>query len=357
MSGEGAVQDQNEIRRKLTQYGFSEKEAETYLAVVNHGSAKVSTIAEDSDVSASYLYDICERLQSRDFVIIDDHLNPTQVRARPPEEVFGTLQDDLSTIESAVQDRYDSGIEQQGTFEVIKSRATVVKRIEALIESSQSEVVLQIPVSVLSEIRSPLREALERDVLLLLTLSGEREQIYDVDVEGIGSVVRAGIESSPTIVAVDQQRGLFASEPVLKWEHNDEQATLVEQDQLASVLVGSYLGNFWGMAIELAISRPPKLPKSYQMIRPSVYTMTRKLWNGDEIHARMEARPSHTTEEFDTISGEVVDVRQNLIEPRNADFGLEHGFAVEIDGEVFWFGGSEAFREDFETRKVTLFEG
>ncbi|WP_225308134.1 TrmB family transcriptional regulator sugar-binding domain-containing protein [Haloarcula sp. CBA1131] len=52
--------------------------------------------------------------------------------------------------------------------------------------------------------------------------------------------------------------------------------------------------------------------------------------------------------------GEVVDVRQNLIEPHNSDFGVENSLVVDTGQDHIAVGGYGAFLEDYEVKHTTL---
>ena len=357
MSEKQETLDDQALRTKLAQYGFSDKEIETYLAVIEGGAERASRIAERADVSESYVYSIFDRLAENGFVVVEDHRNPTIVRPRPPAEAFESLYDDLSAIESTIEDRYEDSADQESNFELVNSRATVTKRLAALIDSAQEEVLLQLPVEALSAVRGPLERAIERDVIVLLILSGDDDQVLSADIADIATVVRSGVGWTPTLLAVDQNAGLVASNLLLQWEHGDEKGIAFEEDHITPVLVGAFLSTYWPMAEAVAVRQPPRLPKRYSRVRPAVYDATASLQAGRAVAARIEARPSLSDEEFELVTGAVVDVRQPVLEPRNADFGLESSLIVDTGDEVVSVGGMGCFREDYEATTVTLEEG
>ncbi|MDQ2071574.1 TrmB family transcriptional regulator [Haloarcula sp. NS06] len=342
------------LRDRLQQYGLSRTEAETYLAVVEKGPATARTVAETAGISKSYVYDICGSLAADGFVTVDDHRTPTIIRATPPSEAFGALKRELDTLETAVQTRYEDTSAENNTFEVVKSRPTIVKRLEQHIEAADCEVILQIPARRLPDIREPLRRAQERGILVLLTLSSYDRATMELDLEEIANAVRIGLDGAPSLLATDQQRGFVSPSTMLSWDHDETNAITFTQEAVAAVLVGSYLGNYWPIGEEVLVSQPPTLPARYDMFRPVVFTTTLALRAGESVVADLYARQTGSDDDFEVISGEVIDVRQNLVEPHNSDFGFENSLVVDIGDGRITVGGYGAFLEDYEVKHTTL---
>jgi sugar-specific transcriptional regulator TrmB len=351
------------LRQTLQRHGFSETEAETYLAVVERGSATASTIADAAGVSTSYVYDICDRLATDGFVSVDDHRTPTRIRAVDPGEAFGALRSELDTVESAVTARYEQRTDDDNSFEVVKSRSTIVKRLEQYIDAAEHEIVLQLPARLLPDIRGNLRRAHERDVLILLTLSAHEAETSLVppdgpssplDLDGVATVARHGIAGAPSLLSIDQQRGFVSPATMLSWDHDETRAIIFSQEAIASVLVGSYLGNYWPIGETIAVARPPDLPLTSRMFRHAVLAATLHQRAGRGLAAELYARPTGTDDPFETIVGEVVDVRQNLLDPPDSDFGFENSLVVDTGDRRLSVGGIDAFLEDYETKQTTL---
>jgi len=364
MSGEPS--DSDGVRAKLEQYGFSETAAETYLAVVAHGPATASTVAEAAGVSTSYVYDVCDELAADGFVEVADHRTPTKIRAVPPAEAFAALRADLDALESAVTARYEAENDDRDAFEVVKSGPTIVKRLRAHIEAADSEVVLQLPARRLPDVADTLQGARERGVLVLLTLNAggadpasASETLAELGcpLDGVANVVRAGLSGAPSLLAVDQGRGVVSPATMLSWDHDETRAIAFTQPDIAAVLVGSYLGNYWPIGEEVLVGRRPALPETYRMFRPAVFAATLHLRAGEPVSAECYLRPTGSDDDFETVRAEVVDVRQNIVAPPDSDFGFENSLVVESDGERFTVGGYGAFLEDYECKQVTLRTG
>ncbi|TKX56048.1 transcriptional regulator [Halorubrum sp. SP3] len=352
--------DTDEIRRLLERYGFSEAAADAYLAVVERGSATVSTVADAADISTSHVYDVCDELEAKGFVTVKSDRTPTALRAVPPDRAFDSLRSDLDALQSAVDDRYQRPGTADEELSVVKSRSTIIKRLRSYIRAADSEVVLQLPARRLPEIADPLRDARDRGVLVLLSLCGdaapdaETAPATGAPLEGVASTVRLAQPGMPSLLSVDQERGFVSPATMLGWDHDDTRAITFAQPDIAAILVGSYLGNYWPLGEELLVSRPPDLPRTFERFRPAVFTAALHRRSGRSVDAECYLRETGTEEPFETRRGEVVEVRQNLLAPSSSDFGFENSLRIDFGEETAEVGGYEAFLEEYETKRTTL---
>lgn len=352
--------DTETVRRLLRQYGFSEAAADAYLAVVDRGSATVSTVADAADISTSHVYDVCDELEADGFVTVKSGRTPTVVRAVAPDRAFDSLRADLGTLQSAINDRYQRPETDDEELTVVKSRSTIVRRLRSYIRAAESEVVLQLPVRQLPEVADALRAARGRGVLVLLSVCGDADPppvsvpTAGTSLEGVASVVRLARPGMPSLLAVDRRRGFISPATMLGWDHDDTRAITFSQPDVADILIGSYLGNYWPLGDEHLVSRPPGLPRTFDQFRPAVFAATLHRRAGSEVDAECYLRETGTDEPFETRRGEIVRVRQNLLAPGSSDFGFENSIRVDFGGETASVGGREAFLEEYEARQVTL---
>ena len=347
--------DDDALADSLSQFGLSEKEIDTYLAILRSGEAKASTIADEANVSKRYVYSISEELESRGFVEVNDHSVPTTIRARPPEAVLGGLSDTLDTLEPALESRYIATDRSVDEFEVIKSRSTVTKRIETVLAEAEAEVTLSIPRSLLPTVRPYLEETTSRGVLVLLLIGGDDGEPDDESAfAGIASAVRRWRERVPLMLTVDGTYGVVAPNAMLSGSNSDSRAISIAQQQVTPVLVGSFLGNYWPMAEEVYVDEPAPLPATYTGFRTAVFQVLLHRRAGARVEVTVEGTPTDDRREPTTITGEVVSVRQSLIRPATNTLPVENGFVVDTGEETLSIGGPGAFIEDFEAHSVTI---
>ncbi|WP_433632365.1 TrmB family transcriptional regulator [Halomicrococcus sp. NG-SE-24] len=345
--------DDASLEDQLQRFGFSDKEVDTYLTILELGEAKASTIADEAGVSKRYVYSIAETLSDRGFVEVNNHAVPTTIRANSPEDVVGALTDDLEEMRPALDSRFSRTDSRTERFEVVKSRVTVLKRISELLSRADTEVTLAIPYRLLDEVADELRAAVERDVLVLLLVTGvDPEEAVGLD--GLASVARAWDQPMPTMLTVNQTDGLVAPGELLSQSNSPTQAIVFAQEQLTPVIVGSFLGNYLPMAAEVYTAEPMALPATFRNFRQAVLQASLHLRSGTEIRARVTGHPLYDEDAAGELDGVVVDVRQSLIEPTTSSFPVENALVVETEAGTYSVGGEGAFVEDFQASEVEL---
>ena len=355
--------DDRTLTDHLRRFGLSEKEVDTYLTLLERGEAKASTVADAAGVSKRYVYSVSESLADRGLVEVRDHAVPTTIRANPPEEVIDRLRSDVEAIRPGLEERFSRVESETEQFEVVKSRATVIKRARSLVDDAESEIVLSVPAGRLSELRDSLADALDRGVFVLLVVSdvdttselGESRTVNGKDdasaLEGTASVVRTWSEAMPTLLTVDSSAGIVAPPELIRGGVSDRQAIVFAQEQIAPVIVGSFLGNYWPVATERHTAEPTELPASYENFRKAVFQATLHLRSGTGLVATVAGR--WTGDETDAkIAGPVVGVKQGTVKPTNNEFPVQHSFDIETDEGTVSVGGRGAFIEDVEADLV-----
>ena len=345
--------DDRTLNDLLRRFGLSDKEIDTYLSLLEHGEAKASTVADAAGVSKRYVYSVSESLADRGFVEVNDHVVPTTIRANPPEEVIDRLRSDVDAIRPGLEERFSRVERRAEQFEVIKSRVTVVKRIRSLLADAESEVTLSVTAKHLPEVREALAAAVDRGVLVLLVISDADDGLDDDGLGDVASVVRTWSEAMPTLLTVDSAAGVIAPPELLRRSETDRQAIRFSQEQLAPVIVGSFLGNYWPAAREVATADPAALPVEYANFRHTVLQVT--------LHRRAGATPRVTvggrwteSDEAAELVGEVVEAKQGMVEPTNNEFPVQHSLVVETDEGPVTVGGKGAFVEDVEAELVRI---
>lgn len=170
-----------DLRDQLKSFGFSDKEIDTYTTILTLGEAKASAIAEGADVSKRYVYNVLGEFEDRGLVEIHDHETPTTVRALDPSTVVDRLSDTLSTLEGNLDALYEPDPEVDRRYEVIKSTATVRKRISRLLREAENEVSLSVHASIVSDLAADLRSAVDRGVLTLVLVNDDGTDAVERD--------------------------------------------------------------------------------------------------------------------------------------------------------------------------------
>jgi len=343
--------DDATLRAHLRRFGLSEKEVDTYLTLLEHGEATASTIADVAGVSKRYVYSVSEALEDRGFVEVTDHVVPTTIRALPPDQVVDELVRDAEAMRPALESRHTRTEPSTDSFEVVKSRVTVLKRIRSFIDGADEELTLSVPLDVLDEVEDALRAARDRGVLIVLLVSGTDE--LPAALADLASVTRVWSETMPTMLTVDRRVGVIAPIEMISSAHSDTQAIVFAQQHLGPVVVASFFGNYWPVAREAAVADPVELPTSHENFWHSIFQATLWLRADAELRATIEGRTT-ADNEYVELDCRVVDVTQGLVEPTNNSFPVEHSLTVEAEGRTYTVGGYGAFLETIEADRVRL---
>jgi sugar-specific transcriptional regulator TrmB len=353
--------DDRTLNDHLRRFGLSDKEIDTYLSLLAHGEATASTVADAAGVSKRYVYSVSESLADRGFVTVNDHVVPTTIRANSPDEVINRLRSDVDAIRPGLEERFSRVEQRAEQFEVIKSRVTVIKRIRSLLDDAESEVTLSITAKHLPEIRESLAAAVDRGVLVLLVVSDAEDDLVDDaldsgSLDGVASVVRTWREAMPTLLTVDFAAGVVAPPELLRRSDTDRQAIRFSQEQLAPVIVGSFLGNYWPAASEVSTADPVALPAEYANFRHAVLQVTLHRRAGTTPRVTVGGRWKATDEPVELV-GRVVEAKQGMVEPTNNEFPVQHSLVVETADGPVTVGGTGAFVEDVEADLVRIEAG
>ncbi|WP_135305648.1 TrmB family transcriptional regulator sugar-binding domain-containing protein [Haloarcula amylovorans] len=361
------MSDDVRLRARLQQFGLSAKQAAVYLKLVERGRAKPATIASETDVSKSYVYQICETLEEEGLVRVNDEQSPTTILARSPNEALSERMDRLEETMTELEHRYDRPALDMESLESIRARETFFRRARDVIAAAESEIYLALPLEAVEELSKDLREAVDRGVMVLLTIGAEPHEVSEGDLEGVATAARYWIRGMTVYLSSDLGRGIIGPASVLRWSHGEGEAIVVSNLSIAATIESAYLGTIWPAAEELFLQRPPPLPRTYDSIRPAVYDATLHRRRGRTVQVEAIAHPARKQLELEAlgevppesqrrITGTITHTQQNLVEPSNTDFAMECGFRVETDEGTVSVGGLGASLEDYEAEKITLSE-
>lgn len=356
------------LAENLRRFGLSEKEVETYLTVLSHGAVTASSVAEATDISRSYVYDVCEDLASRGFVEIRDHVTPTKIVARPPDDVVGELKQDLDAMCPRLEAQRSSVQESIDRITVLGSRDTVLKHFREFIADAEFEVNVSLPAWMLAHLESELREATERGVLVLVLVHAPTGELPVDDLDGLGSVVRKRTYGMPVQLIVDYDEvGIVVPEGMVSRADTDLEALEIRDVDLFYPLIAAFKAQEWLLGEEISLGDPMPLPAtlenfSHVTVQTALHDLAGQLpdvtFEGREISFSVDQhnRFRRKSLPWETFTGTIVGTRQRLVEPRTNTNPIENALEVRLDGEdeLVTVGGHHARWEDYETRRVTL---
>lgn len=341
--------DDARLREELQVFGLSDTEIDTYLALLEHGEAATSTVAEATDVTRRAVYNIAERLEERGLVRVNDHASPTTIRALPPAEAIENLSDRLDSIQPSLEARFNETEPQAPEIQMVKSRETAIKRVRKAISAASEELLLAVPEHLYPALEADLRGALDRDVLVFLLIGevdGPPGEAAAFD--GVANAVRYWDESLPIVYTVDDSAAMIGDSEVVAGTHTDNEAVIVSQSDLSGSILGMYFSAYWPAATELYVDDPAPLPKHYDWFRHATLDAMLYEQAGTDLYADIE------TEDGPSISGSVIEIRQAFVDPTTNDFTLENSLVVDTEDGVVSVGGPGSFIEDYQAASVEL---
>lgn len=334
---------------RLRRFGLSDAEADAFVVALEEGTATVSEIAAETELSRRYVYSVAESLADRGFVSLNEFASPTTVEARPPAAIFATLTEDFEALRTGIEARYHEAAVPANQFQVISLRSRLLSWLRQRIECATNEIVFAAPPPLFGDVLDDLTDAVERDVLVAVLLTGESVDGEWTALEPATSVARVWPVDTSIYFASDARHALVAPAPMGWREATGEHAVAFnDQEKVAPVLVGSLQGNHWLMGEQRHVTDPAPLPATFDHFRRAVLHAMLHEQRERTLRVTTEVKPAHTDESGTTLSGRLVGVEQGLVEPMTAQFPLQSSLRIRTDGEVVTVGGPAAFIEAYE---------
>jgi len=348
--------DDTKLSERLKKLGLSEKEIDTYLTILEKGEATASEVSNATEVSKRYVYSISEALEDRGFVHVDDHVVPTEIRARDPSEVIDILTGNLTEIEPALSERHTQTEHEVEQFDVMKSRMTMLKHMGSFISEAENELTLSIAYDLLHEVIDELRGAVDRGVLVMLLVNDvPADKVDDGEFEGVATTARVWDQATPLTLTVDQKYGVVAPSEMVARPNTNRRAISFAEREMVPVITGSFFGNYWPMATQAHVADPRPLPAEFGCFRHAVLDATLHLRNDQPVTAEATVTPHRDSDDRGSVEGTIMGTRQCLVEPATNDFPIENSLIVKSGSRRFSVGGPGALIEDYEAKDtVTL---
>lgn len=344
------------LRDELCQFGFSDKEIDTYIALLRLGESKAADIASDADVSKRYIYDVMNRFEKRNFVSIKNHKKPTTIKPHKPADVVEQLDKRLTSLQSNLEAAYtENERQEEDGFEIIRSERTVRKRLSTIVQKSEKDLILSVPSGYIECIRSDLREAVNDGVFVLLLISNVSDRETLEDPKGIGNVVRIWDKPSPLLLLADDQHGLYRySDSANRITAGDNPAVICSNGYLNSMLYCTFFTSGWTVAEEAHIEPPLTLPQAYDSFIHSLFDAMMYYRRGKTVIADLSIRETGTNGPFENKSVEIVDIKQGIIKPESSTIPIQYSLVVNSNGNTFTVSDLGGFLEDYEANHVKL---
>ena len=346
------------FRQQIRQFGLTEKEADTYQTILKKGPTTVTEIANEVDVSKRYIYTVAKKLEDRHLVVVNDYFTPTTIEASPPDEVYEYLNEQVTDLYNSLEERYRGG-EISNDTKVLKSRSTVINKIDELIAGAEKQIALCLPAVVIPTLEETLRDAVDRGVFMLLLVFEDpnrttTDPLEDVALDGIAHAIRYRETNLPIHVSIDADSALVASRGVITQPDSSANALFLGQPYMQTIVFSSLNNSLWLNSEEIHVTSPHDLPHTYTNIRRAAVDAVLHQEMGRELFAEIEARRTDHPESVVNIHGEVTGVKQRHVDPTTDPRPRQCCLCIRTDGETVTVGNPNAFFEDYRGYKTTL---
>ena len=340
----------NDLRTTMERVGerfnLGEYEIEAYLTVLEHGQLTASEIADRTEIPQPRVYDTVRSLSDRGLVELRES-RPMKIIAVNPDDAYADVQTSLSEMVSELESRYTAPARDTEAVSLVKSRSTILRYLEEVIEEAEYELSLSLTPELLERFEDDLAAAHRRGVSveLLMTPAATAPDPEEFDYLRVCTTARArrGI-TTPVIAVADGEYSIYATQDALR-DDQDRYGVIFNRSALGFLVSGFFGTVLWTTAQETLATdgsdRP--FPRRYASIRRCVKHL---IESGGEFYATIQGRDVGTGESR-LVKGRVVDIAFEASEE-------VAGLTVETDEEAVDIGGQVAAFEDVEAHEIRI---
>ena len=333
------------LNEVISRFNLGEYEIDAYLAVLQHGELTASEIAERTDIPQPRVYDTVRSLGDVGLVELKES-RPMKVIAIDPRESFGDIQNSLDELVDALSARYTAPAREPEAVSLVKSRPTILRYLEDIIDAAEYELMLSLTPSLLERFETKLRRRREAGIAIeiLLSPAADAPAPDEFDYEAVASTVRGrrGI-TTPVVAVADGDYSMYATRESVRGAAA-RYGVIFNRSELG-FLVSAFLNTvLWTTAEEIATddSELP-FPRRYGTIRRCISDLAAL---DGEFYATIEGREVESGDSW-VVKGRVGEV----------SFGPNREVAtlvVETDDGQVDVGGQVAAYENIEAYEIRV---
>jgi len=334
------------MERVGERFNLGEYEIDAYLAVLEHGELTASEIATETDIPQPRVYDTVRSLSDRGLVELRES-RPMKIVAVDPDEAFGDIRSSLSEMVDELEARYTAPTRDTEAVSLVKSRSTILRYLEEVIESAEYELAVSLTPDLLRRFRDELERRVDDGVAveLLVTPASRAPSTAEFDYDAVATETRSrrGI-TTPVIAVADGEYSVYATQDALR-DDRDRYGVIFNRSALGFLVSGFFGTVLWSTAETVATDGEERpFPRTYASIRRAVKDIHEV---GGEFEASISGRDVETGNEI-RIEGPVVDYEFDASE-QVASFTVD-----DPDGGHVSVGGLVAAFEDVEGQEIEL---
>lgn len=350
--------DTEDLVDTLEEAELSPYEAKAYVALLERGQARATTIADASGVPLPRIYDVLERLESRGYAETFEQ-EALRARANTAMAVKETLRDRAQQFEQAageVEDRWQQPELTSNETSIVERYQTVRQRARKYIENAEFQVQLCLSVSEYERLRPVLAEVYERGVSIRIVVHGkpDEERPDPESFEGVCVEARYRQIPSPFVVVVDREISCFAHNPATY----DPYGVLVNDRTHTYIIHWYFLTCLWENWEPIYTGQSEGLPLDYLEIRQLVRDLEPLLACEATVQIRIEGNDLETGEQR-TLTGTVEETKWVGEAERDESTPHQSGqvsLLLDTDDGRVTVGGWAATLEEIEATRITVLD-
>ncbi|WP_114578945.1 HTH-type sugar sensing transcriptional regulator TrmB [Saliphagus sp. LR7] len=334
------------VERVGDRFSLGEYEIDAYLAVLEHGTLTASEIADHTEIPQPRVYDTVRSLNDRGLVELQES-RPMKVVAIDPGEAFEDVEAALGEMIDGLESRYTAPARETEAVTLVKSRSTILRYLEEIIESAEYELALSLTPDLLGRFAEDLRAATDAGVSvdLLVAPSGGAPPADEFDYGAVATTARTrrGI-TTPVIAVADGTYSIYATQDALR-DDRDRYGVIFNRSALGFLVSGFFGTVLWTTTEETVAEdgegRP--YPRRYASIRRCVKDL---LDAGGEFYATIDGRDVESGRSR-VVSGRVSEVSFEVSEEVAS-------LTLETEEGTVAVGGRVAALEDVEAHEIRI---
>ncbi|AHF99473.1 ArsR family transcriptional regulator [Halostagnicola larsenii XH-48] len=341
---------QDELRSTVERVGdrfnLGEYEIDAYLTVLEQGQLTASEIADRTDIPQPRVYDTVRSLSDRGLVELRES-RPMKVVAIDPEEAFENVQSSLEQMIDELGSRYTAPARDTEAVSLVKSRSTILRYLEEVIDAAEYELALSLTPDLLTRFEEELKVAVAAGVSvdLIVTPASEAPEPDEFDYLEVATTARArrGI-TTPVVAVADGNYSIYATQDALR-DDQDRYGVIFNRSALGFLVSGFFGTVLWTTAEQTLgeNGRGRPYPRRYASIRRCVKDV---IDEGGEFYATIEGRDVAVGGSR-VVQGFVTDVSFEVSEEVAS-------LTLETEDEELTIGGRVAALEDIEAHEIRI---
>jgi len=337
----------NTIERVGDRFNLGEYEIDAYLTVLEHGQLTASEIADRTEIPQPRVYDTVRSLSDRGLVELRES-RPMKIIAVDPDDAFADVTSSLDEMIDELEARYTAPARDTEAVSLVKSRSTILRYLEEVIDAADYELALSLTPDLLDRFSDLLKQRNQEGVSieLLVTPAAGAPDTDEFDYSTVATTVRArrGI-TTPVVAVADGQYSMYATQDALR-DDQDRYGVIFNRSALGFLVSGFFGTVLWTTAEELyADGEDHPFPRRYASIRRCVKDVVAE---GGELFATIDGRDVESGTPR-VVSGKIADVAFETTEEVAT-------LTVTDDdtGERVTVGGQVAAFEDMEAHEIRI---